>query len=332
MAAKPTWDWKMSGFLAAGAPMSKTIDTFCDTVYTATGGRLKITPYHASVLSPMPDVTKLLGTGSFELGMYGYNYTSGVTSAGVVTLLPGLMPQNNMKENAALMQFVAFHPWAEAQAKKLNIINVYEHANGNGWFVLRNKQVNALGDLKGLNVRASGITNEIAKAWSANPVNVPSGETVEAFQKGILDLQLVEIAEGWKSGQYQYTKYYGNSKIYGGSYAGGANIDAWNKLPKDVQDIFTKVVKEQLPQWNSDYYDTDTAVAIAGITKFGGVIYDFDPAKLQQIYEAAYPVYDIWYNDQVKNGMGADAKAFWTDLINFRNQLTKTTWTGWMPK
>jgi TRAP-type C4-dicarboxylate transport system substrate-binding protein len=237
-----------------------------------------------------------------------------------------------MKENVKMMQFVAFHPWTQSQAKKLNIINVYEHANGNGWFVLRNKQVLTLADLKGLNVRASGITNEIAKAWDANPVNVPSGETVEAFQKGILDLQLVEIAEGWKSGQYQYTKYFGNSKIYGGSYAGGCNIDKWNSLDKDVQEILTKVVTEQLADWNAKYYDELTAEAIDGITKFGGVVYDFDPVELQKIYEASYPVYDIWYQDQVSKGMAEDAKKFWTDLINYRNEITGTTWTGWMPK
>ena len=91
----------------------------------------------------------------------------------------------------------------------------------------------------------------------------------------------------------------------------------WNKLPKDIQDIFI----DQGKKTHAEYLAWLTgfeASAVENIKKTGGVFKDFPASELAK-WKALAPKYlDAWEADVTKRGYGEQAKkiaARWRELM-----------------
>lgn len=326
MAATPTWDWKCALFIAPNTSFHRIVEEFSKRIYKNTGGRLKITVYPGAVLAPHGETFNAVGAGLCEMGIAGQGYTAALTTLPLISMIPGLVPQDSITNSAKTVLYLTFHPQAQAEVAKMNLIYGYTHGIGQCGLILRNKKVEKLEDFKGINMRASGLDVEIAKAWGANPVAIPGGETVEAFQKGILDLQVVEIAEGWKSGQYQFTKYVSENAKYGGCFAGVINLGKWNSLPQDIKDIWWQTTSE-IPEISTTINRMEDNTAIAGMKAAGVQFYRIQDAEMERIFKAATPVFDIWINDCASRGKGDMAKQYLRDVTGYVQNLTGKPWT-----
>ena len=112
-----------------------------------------------------------------------------------------------------------------------------------GWF---NKQINSLGDLKGLKMRIPGLGGEVLKRAGGTPVNLPGGELYTSLQSGAIDAtEWVGPYNDLAFGLYKAAKYY----YYPGWHEPGTtleamiNKDAFNKLSKDLQSIVLNACK-----------------------------------------------------------------------------------------
>ena len=106
-----------------------------------------------------------------------------------------------------------------------------------GWF---KKEINSLSDFKGLKYRIPGLAAEVINRMGATAVNTPGGEIMPALQSGVIDA--AEWVGPWNDLTFGFHKvakhYYGPGfQEGGGSSEFMLNLDAWNKLPKDLQDI-----------------------------------------------------------------------------------------------
>ncbi len=124
-----------------------------------------------------------------------------------------------------------------------------------GWF---NKEINSLGDLKGLKMRIPGLGGEVLERAGGTPVTLPGAELFTALQTGAIDAtEWVGPYNDLAFGLYKAAKYY----YYPGWHEPGSMLEftvnktAFEALPKDLQVI----VRTASRAVNQDMLDEYTA-------------------------------------------------------------------------
>jgi len=119
---------------------------------------------------------------------------------------------------------------------------LYLHAHGPGLLHTK-KPVRRLEDLKGMKIRATGLSAKIVTALGGVPVAMPQGDTYDALKKGVVEGTFgpMEVLKGWK--QAEVIKY--TTECYSVGYTTTffvvMNLDKWNALPPDIKKIFDEV-------------------------------------------------------------------------------------------
>jgi TRAP-type C4-dicarboxylate transport system substrate-binding protein len=169
--------------------------------------------------------------------------------------LPNAYPNGKVATLVINDFYNTFKPKELAKVKVL-----YLHAHGPGLLHTK-KAVKRLEDLKGLKVRSYGFNAKMVSALGAVPVALPQGGVYEALQKGVADATFspAEVLKGWK--QAEVIKYTIDCRSIG--YTAGfyvaMNLDRWNTLSKDVQDVFTQVSSEWIPKHGQAWDESDKA-------------------------------------------------------------------------
>jgi TRAP-type C4-dicarboxylate transport system substrate-binding protein len=113
------------------------------------------------------------------------------------------------------------------------------------------KPVKTLEDVKGLVLRSTGVGASIAKALGAEGYAAPQNEAYELMSKGVIDGSIAprEVLLGWK--QAEVVNYVTNAFSIGSitTMYMIMNKDKWDKLPPDIQQVFTDVSNEFIEYW-----------------------------------------------------------------------------------
>jgi TRAP-type mannitol/chloroaromatic compound transport system substrate-binding protein len=104
-----------------------------------------------------------------------------------------------------------------------------------------NKPLRSVEDLKGLKIRmGTTALNTIFQSMGASPVFLPGGEIYESVKRGVIDaFEYITPSLNWGMGFQEVTKYMylSSSRAPSDAQSLYVNMDAWNALPKDLQDI-----------------------------------------------------------------------------------------------
>jgi TRAP-type mannitol/chloroaromatic compound transport system substrate-binding protein len=207
-------------------------------IATASAGRLKIKVYGAGELVPAFEVFDAVSRGTVEMGHGASYYHKGkVDAAQFFTAIPfGL---TNVELNGWLYYGGGLELWRELYAP----FNLVPFPAGNtgvqmgGWF---NKEINSVDDLKGLKMRIPGLGGEVLRRAGGTPVTLPGAEIFTALQTGAIDAtEWVGPYNDASFGLHKAARYY----YYPGWQEPGpgletiVNVDAWNSLPDDLQEI-----------------------------------------------------------------------------------------------
>ena len=225
------------------------------------GGRVKIDVFPGGTLTKADQCYQGVVDGISDIGMSCLAYTRGR-----FPLLEGLDLPLGYPDGAVATrianELVAKYQPQETQDTHL----LYLHAHGPG-ILASKKPVRALEDLKGMKVRATGLSAKIVERLGAAAVGMPQPETYEALQKGVVEATLcpVETLKGWK--QAEVINYVTDATAIGYTTAMFVtmNRDRWNALPADLQALFTEVSAEWVAQhgaaWNTADREGEALVA-----------------------------------------------------------------------
>jgi TRAP-type C4-dicarboxylate transport system substrate-binding protein len=127
-----------------------------------------------------------------------------------------------------------------------------------------NKPVRNLADLKGLKARDSGKYNpKIFEAVGCVIVATPAPEMADALQKGLIDLTSIGFESAKLFGLHEMIDYV--IFIDQGSVASlGAfliNLNTWNELPQDVQQVMLDVSGDFRQAWAEKHYEEQATLA-----------------------------------------------------------------------
>ena len=213
-----------------------------------TNGKVKITPYFANALSPMPENYDAVRTGIADIGEVLIYATPGRFPLTETLTLPALGVPSCMGATKCLMHLYDAVPEVKAEYPGVKVLAVYTSPTCR--FETTQKPVYKLEDTKGLKIRMTGsVQVAAAKALGFTPIAMPSISTILALEKGTIDGAAIPfevlVSRKWA----ECLKYaIGNVDFGHDMFAMVFNEDSWNKLPPDVQ----KVIDEMSGSWMAE--------------------------------------------------------------------------------
>jgi TRAP-type mannitol/chloroaromatic compound transport system substrate-binding protein len=184
--AQPQRRWRMVTSWPKRLPgPGMSAERIAERIASLSGGRLQITVQAAGEVVPAFEVLDAVGGGVAEMGHTAAFYWQGKQPAtAFFTTVPfGLTPNEHVAwVDAGGGQAL----WDELYAP----FGVKPFMGGNtgvcmgGWF---RRELNELGDLRGLTIRALGLGGEVYRRLGATPQTTSPGEILTSLQSGVLD-------------------------------------------------------------------------------------------------------------------------------------------------
>lgn len=291
--SQPEVRWR----LASSFP--KSLDTIfgaaeivAKRVEASTGGKFQIRAFAAGEIVPGLQVLDAVQAGTVEIGhTANYYYIGKDPTFAFDTALPfGL---NARQQNA----WMNFGGGTQLMREFFRDYNCIPFAAGNtgaqmgGWF---RKEIKTVDDLSGLKFRVGGFAGQVLSKLGVVPQQIAGGDIYPSLEKGTIDAaEWIGPYDDEKLGFNKVAKYY----YYPGWWEGGpqlsciANIDAYNKLPKEYQSILEAACAEA-NVWMLAKYDAVNPAALKKLLAGGTQLRAFPRPVMEASFKAATELYD----------------------------------------
>lgn len=194
-------------------------------------------------------------------------------------------------------------------------------ANSVYWFTYTKEPVNSFEQLKGKKMRHS---DKIA-ILALNKIGIPAqfvsaSDSYMAMKTGVLDGAFTGPVFAFQDSTYEVTKYFSKMGPYSVAYLPGiaVSLKAWNRLPKEHQEYWTRASKEVLwdamySAWMGEVYEKESNKAI--LEKGMIELPDFSLEDRKKLQKA---VLEVWLEECQK--IGPDAVEHYNKVLELLNQ------------
>ncbi len=232
---------KLAHFFPATHPAETVlVQGWAKAINEATEGKVVITSYPNETLQKAADIYNGVIHGVADIGLSCFSYNKGRFPEMEAFEQPGIVYKNSKVASKVAWNGVKeLNPKCVQDTKLLMVI-----ATGPGDLFTK-KRVTCLEDIKGMQIRATGITAETLELIGAVPVGMPQSEAYEALSKGIAagNLAPVEVLKAWKHAEV--TNYLTRTPfLYNNLFYITMNLEKWNSLPADIQEIIIEVTEK----------------------------------------------------------------------------------------
>ncbi|NCC49837.1 MAG: TRAP transporter substrate-binding protein [Spartobacteria bacterium] len=299
-AAKPI-ELSYSIFFPPSHIQCKTAEAWAKEVEARTDGRVKITIYPGGSLTKAPQCYDGVVNGISDIGMSCLAYTRGRFPLMEGVDLPLGYPDGKTASRVATDMAKKFNP------RELQDTHVmYFHAHGPG-ILASKKPVRSIEEMKGLKVRATGLSAKIVESLGGVPVAMSQPETYEALQKGVVEATFcpIETLKGWKQGEV--IDFVTDTSTIGYTTAMFVvmNNDKWNALPDDIKAIITQVNDEWVDK-HGDAWDQADDEGRQFVQELNREIIALPPETYPQWKSAVQPIIDDYIKAAGEQGLPGD--------------------------
>ena len=309
-----TYQFNFSGIMPGGHLQAALNQLFCDMIAERTNGRVQITLYPGSTLTPATKNFEGVAKGLSDLGMGCPLYTAGRFPVSEIFEMPSKIDSGWV---TAKVYNDLFKKFKLDEYDEVHVL--YLHGPGRNVFSTRTVPVRSLADLKGLVLRASGGATSTISALGATPRAMHMGEAYAALSKGVVEGQFAvpETLKGWKHADV--VNYVSIPPVSTSSCQYIIiNKRKWDSLPADIQKIFTEVSAE-FPDYHGyvwNYYDE------AGLEYFKGLkgreLIKIPESQRPQWEAAVAPVIENYIKEKTAKGIPArDILAYFNERVEY---------------
>ncbi|MCF8028297.1 MAG: TRAP transporter substrate-binding protein [Desulfobacteraceae bacterium] len=276
---------------------SKAAEDWARQVETRTDNAVKINMYPGGTLTGAAECYDGVVSGISDIGMSCFAYTRGRFPVMEAVDLPLGYPDGMTATRVANQFYQQMNP---EELKDVKVL--YLHAHGPGLLHTK-KPVETLADIKGMQIRSTGLSAKMVKALGATPVAMPQGDTYEALQKGVVEgtFAPMETLKGWRQGDViDYTT---NCQEIGYTTTMFAvmNKEKFNQLPEDVQDVINTVSDEWIKVHGQVWDDADKE-GLAYTREQENEIIELAEEQSARWKDAISPVIDDYITDAREKG------------------------------
>lgn len=300
-AADDTIKLNLSGIMPGGHLQAELNQLFSDMIAERTNGRVEITVYPGSTLTPATKNFEGAAKGISDLAMGCPLYTAGRFPVSEIFEMPSEIDSGWVTAKVYMDLFNKF------ELEEYDDVHVlYLHGPGRNVLSTRTVPIRKLEDMKGLVLRASGGAASTIKALGATPRAMHMGEAYAALSKGVVEGQFAvpETLKGWKHADVVNYVTIPPVSTSSCQYV-VMNKKKWNSLPPDIQKVFTEVSAE-FPEYHGhvwNYYDR------AGIEYFKGLegreLIEIPEENKPKWQAAVQPVIEKYIQDKTARGIPA---------------------------
>lgn len=272
-----------------------------EEVERRTGGKVAIDTFPGSTLLGPKNMMDGVIAGQADIGCLCMAYQPGRFPVTNAISLPLQIPNATV---ASLVLWDLYNKYQPKEFVEVKVLTTFTCAPSN---IMSKTPVRALGDLKGLDLRAPGSNAPIFNAWGANQVGMPMSETPEALQKGVVQglFSSLEVLMDFKYAEI--CRYVTRTDTVVFPFAVVMNMDKWNSLPKDVQRVMEELGPQQAA-WTGTYMDNHVEKSIAWSKETYNVEFielsDEQSARWNKLLE---PIVGKWIQDTGAKGLPAEA-------------------------
>ena len=272
-----------------------------EEVEKRTGGQVAIDTYPGGTLLGDKEMMDGVIAGRADIGCLCMAYQPGRFVITNAISLPLGLPNAKVGSLALWHLYLKYKPEAFSKVK---VLTMFTTAPSN---IMSKTPIRNLNDMKGVSLRASGGAAQILKAWGANQVGMPMPATPEALQKGVVQglFSSLEVMKDFKFAEL--CKYVTMTEAAVYPFAVVMNMDAWTKLPKDVQKVMDDLAMEQC-QWTGEYMDNHVNEAIAWSKETQNVeVIRLSKDERAEWDKLLVPITAKWIEDTKAKGLPAEA-------------------------
>jgi len=244
---QPTVVLRLNGLQAPENHVTVNEQLFADLVEERTGGRVKIETYAAGSLYAQEDAAMGVASGAIAFSQVPPEKTAGLAPAAEFSLLPFLF--KSWDESLEFHNEVAWDIVdRQFQANGAKLV-FYESLGSDAGFVTVDKQIKTLEDLKGLKLRIYGdVMNKWMNAAGASPTFLAFAEVYTSLATGAIDGAMSTYDAYYEERWCEVTNYLVAQPFSLAVFPLIANLDVWNDLPEDIQDIMLEAGSEAQEQ------------------------------------------------------------------------------------
>jgi len=229
--------WRMAILVPRGLSWEPLMHAFCEDVKAMSGGRLQIQEVYDGEGVSAPEILSAVSSGLMEMGMPYMALHQGELPVGVIELgLPG--GPGSFSELRALFNKGGWKEvLREAYAEKgLYWLGEFFQP---GTYVLTKKPIKSISDFEGLKIRCPGAYGKMIRNLGGSPVVMAFAEVYTGLATGVIDgVDGCNLIDHRDANFYEVAPYvYPLPLTSAQAFQLIVNMDDWNKLPSDLQEI-----------------------------------------------------------------------------------------------
>ena len=229
--------YKYGNQVQANHPVTMAMQKAADRIKAESGGRLEIAMFPNSQLGGDTDMLSQIRTGALEFFTCSPLVLSSLVSVASINGLGFAFKDSDVAWAAMDGELGAF---VRANIAKFNILAMEKiWDSGYRQVTSSTKPIVTAADLSGFKIRVpvSPLWTSMFKAFGASPTGINFGEVYSALQTKIVDGQETPLVSIDSAKLYEVQKYCSMTNHMWDGYWCLANARAWQKLPKDLQEI-----------------------------------------------------------------------------------------------
>lgn len=299
--SQATVELKLAHFFPSTHPAEKElIQPWAKAIEEATSGKVKIVSYPSNTLLQADATYDGVVNGIADLGLSCFSYTRGRFPQLEAFELPGVVYNNSKAASKVAWEGIKQLNPKEVQDTKLMMV----FTTGSGDLFTKSP-VRNLSDLKGMEIRATGLSAVTLKTLGANPVAMPQSDAYEALSKGVVkgNLGPVEVLQGWK--QAEVTSYITKTPfLYNTLFFITMNLNKWNSLTPEVQKAIEKVNEEYFEKVAMGLWDKQNEDALKWSVESKGMkVIELPKAESYRWIELIKPIQNDYVTNMVEKGI-----------------------------
>ena len=290
------------------------IQSWIDAIDEATDGHVKITLYDNATLSAATDIGDNVKAGAVDIGWLYTSYYAGQFPLTDVINLPMQGFGDPVVSTNVPWDLMDKYPQVADEWSGFKLLMLY--GNPGMIFATADKPIASKADLQGLTIRCpSGGITDVLTAWGASPIAMAPPDLYEAVEKKNIDGYIFEPAGICNFSLQEITKYYTDYPMYDGPFALIMNLEQWNRLPEEYQQIIDDLSGKEASLGAAQAFADDVVAKRDVITEAGGEFVEMTDEAVAELQVDADAYAETWVADKTTDGFDAaaylaDAKAF----------------------
>ena len=274
---------------------------FAEEINKRSNGRVKITVYPAEALFKHKDTLDSVAGGLADISYFTHATAAARFPLSNVVDLPflpifGVTACRNV-------QTKLYEEFPEIRNEHAMVKPLWWFTPSDAILHLKSKPVRTLEDLKGIKIRVGATLIPTVEALGATGVYMAPPDLYPAMEKGVVG----GTALGWavlaSCRCDELARYH--TDVNFGYYGGGVimNLETWNSLPPDIQDIFNEVIP-----WAADLRDKldleeGERVRTKCVEEYGDTVDTLSPEELERWKEKLMPIWEDYVANAEAKGL-----------------------------